>query len=674
MPTNVAFSAEGAATPALVKRLEKEAGRIQDVERRVEEGREFAFLKVMVRGIPLVSGLQLALEDALAKLPTPKKMQYQILRNVMETVEFVRPVHGLVALYGKEIVPVDALGLEAGRTTEGHRVLSAGPISIKDADSYEQTLRKSGKVEPRVDLRRTMIKAELKRAELELARHVGARPGGRVPVGIRPFVIDTERIEQPAHMFPSTINFELVERALYCSGRSPLLDEVTALVEWPRAYWGRFDERFLELPIECLALTMKKNQKYFPVFDTSAQLQPYFVVIANNDESLAGKEKASIAHNIVTGNERVLRPRLADAHFFYEQDRKSRLEDRVPNLARVVFHNKLGSQQERTRRIALLATAIARQLQANVELSERAALLSKADLLTEMVGEFPELQGFMGRYYALNDGEDEIVANALESHYRPRFSGDRLPQGLVACSVAIADKLDSLIGLFEVGGAPTGEKDPFALRRQALGVIRILVETPLRLDLYELVRLAENGFPKGFVRSSPNLVRRFINDRLKNYLREMGYDTLQVEAVVAQLNGLLYQARGRLKAVKEFAALPEAADLAAANKRVLNIIKKNEEIGFAFGPPQRTLMIEPAEIALMDALDRLTPVADKHFEAEDYEGNLRLLAGIKSDVDRFFEKVMVMVDDEKLRANRAGLLQQLGMLMNRVADISKLAR
>lgn len=672
MPADIAFSSEGTATPPLLKRLEKEAGRIQDVECRVEGGREFAFLKLVVRGVSLLGGLQLSLEGALAKLPTPKRMHYQVFGKRIETVEFVRPVHGLLALHGREIVPVSAFGLQAGRTTKGHRVLSAGSISIDSASSYEKTLREAGKVEPDFSARRMKIKEELERAELELARQAGALPSGRVPIGTRPFVVDTERSDPAAHIFPASVDFELVERAMHYSGGSALLDEVTALVEWPRAYWGYFDERFLELPIECLALTMKKNQKYFPVFDTSAKLKPYFVVISNNDGSLSGKKKSSMARNIVAGNERVLRPRLADAHFFYKQDKKSHLEERVPNLARVVFHNKLGSQLERTHRIVRLATAIAGQLQANVDFAARAALLSKADLLTEMVGEFPELQGVMGRYYALNDGENEIVANALESHYRPRFAGDKLPKGHVACAVALADKFDAIAGLFGIGEQPTGEKDPFGLRRAALGIIRIIVEHQLPLSLHFLVNEAFRGYPPTIGQAHTD-VQIFILSRFEGYLKDQGGSTLQVDSVLSMHPTQLSVVPRQLQAVKAFQALPEAESLAAANKRVANILRQAEAKGESYKNAELEYLKEPAERTLFKALQDTSRKANELFESGDYAGYLKTFAVLKSPVDAFFDSVQVMADDAALRHNRLALLQDLRDAMNRVADISKLA-
>ena len=628
---------------------------------------QFVVAHRKIKGEPLDQHLAGIVTKAIKQLPVPKFMRWG-----SSDEEFVRPVHGLIMMHGKRIVPGEILGVKSSNRTLGHRFLSRGMITLKDAKDYEPALLKQGKVIADFSKRRSTIKDQLNQMELTLAQEIARTSTGRTPISIQPLVIDTERKQQLPRVFPGTADREAIDRAVSCSGGSVLLDDVTSLVEWPRAYWGRFDEQFLAVPVECLALTMKNHQRYFPVFNKSAELQPYFVVISNLDESSRRIQKGQISKNIVLGNERVLGPRLADAQFFYNQDCKIRLEERVPRLAHVTYHNKLGSQRDRVDWIKLFSARIARDLDANSSLTERAAELSKADLLTDMVGEFPELQGIMGRYYALHDGESETVANAIEAHYRPRFAGDKLPNGLVACAVALADKLHTLVGMFAIGEVPTGEKDPFALRRHALGVVRILIETPIRLDAFELLRAAERSFPKELIKYNPQVLRDFVRERLRSYLREREGDVLHVEAVIGQLGGLLYQAPARLEAVRKFAKLPEAQDLAIANKRVLNIIRKNEEIGYAFKPPVRSLMKDRAEIALMDAVERLAPIAEQQFNDGDFEGSMRQLAGIKEDVDRFFDEVMVMVEDVEIRNNRAALLQQLGRLMNRVADISKL--
>jgi glycyl-tRNA synthetase beta chain len=492
-------------------------------------------------------------EDALKALPIPKVMRWGT-----GEAQFARPVHGLVMMHGKRVVPGKVLDTASGNVTSGHRFMGAAGIRLTNADNYEQALKK-GFVIADFAKRRAEIDKQLQ-AE---AKHLGASLGD------------------------------------YQS----LLDEVAALVEFPSVYVCEFEASFLEVPQECLILTMQQNQKYFPLFARDGKLLPNFLVVSN----MRVKDPTAI----VSGNEKVVRPRLEDARFFFNQDRKIRLETRVPQLANVVYHNKLGSQLERVERIQLLTGQIARALGADSALSQRSAWLSKADLLTGMVGEFPELQGTMGRYYALNDGEAREVADAIESHYRPRYAGDDLPLGRTACALALADKLYTIVGIFASGGAPTGEKDPFGLRRQALGVLRILMEAPIRVDLFELLRSTEEVFPGGLIKNDPNDVRRFILDRLRHYLRERGEDTLQVEAVVSQINGLIYQVSARLKAVKEFVQLPEAKELATANKRVLNIIYKNEEIRSRFVAPDKALMREPAEIDLMEAVDELAPIAKK---------------------------------------------------------------
>jgi glycyl-tRNA synthetase beta chain len=444
-----------------------------------------------------------------------------------------------------------------------------------------------------------------------------------------------------------------------------LLDEVTALVEHPTVYVGRFDPAYLEVPQECLILTMRQNQKYFPLFDSTGKLQPRFLIVSNM--------KVADPRHIIGGNERVVRPRLEDARFFYNQDRKERLEARVPRLAKVVYHNKLGSQLDRVQRIQLLAGSIARRLKADSAFAERAAWLSKADLLTGMVGEFPELQGLMGRYYAMHDGESPTVADAIEAHYRPRFAGDSIPEHLVACSVALADKLDTIAGLFGIGEQPTGEKDPFGLRRAALGVIRIIVEHRLALSLHDLVNDAFAGFPRSIGQAHTDM-QIFVLNRFESYLKDRGFSTLQVDAVLSKHPTQLNLVPQQLEAVKAFQALPEAESLAAANKRIVNILRQAEAKGESFSNAELKDLKEPAERTLFQALQEASAKADKLFERGDYTGYLKTFAVLKAPVDTFFDKVMVMVDHEALRRNRLALLQDLRGAMNRVADISKLAQ
>jgi glycyl-tRNA synthetase beta chain len=613
----------GKPTPALTGFARKNGIDVAALEQQDSpKGRVFV-ARINVAGSALDTVLAGIVKDAIKKLPIPKMMRWGARDD-----QFVRPVHKLVMLHGTRVVPGGALGLAAGNRTQGHRFMSSGDITLANAEEYEAKLRDQGRVVPVFDERKAAIDAML----LSEAKALGAELGAY----------------------------------------ADLLDEVTALVEHPSVYVGTFDKTFLEVPQECLILTMRQNQKYFPLFETGGRLLPQFLIVSNM--------QVSDPRHIVGGNQRVVRPRLEDARFFYNQDRRQRLEERVPQLARMVYHNKLGSQLDRVERVQLLAGAVARSLGADAEHAERAAWLAKADLLTGMVGEFPELQGVMGRYYALHDGESPVVADAIEAHYHPRFAGDTLPQGPVAAAVALADKLDTLVGIYGIGLAPTGDKDPFALRRHALGLIRILVELRLPLDLKELVELARKELSRN--REIPDWVTtevfNFIVDRLRGYLRDQGgYQAEEIEAVLSvlqkQVETRIDQLPARLAAVRTFGKLPEARELAAANKRVLNIIRKNAELGYEISAPDRALMKEPAEIALIDAVERLSPQAEAHLREGDFEGNLRLLAKIKPEVDRFFDEVMVMVDDEAVRKNRAALLQQLGALMNRVADISKLA-
>ena len=635
MPVSVALDAEGAPTPALIKKLDSLGlSYLLDVnasvwnERVSREGEgknESLFHTDVAAGLPLKDNLQIALSQALAKLPIPKVMSYQ-LEDGWSSVNFVRPAHGLVALHGTEVVPVSVLGLQAGRATQGHRFEAvAATLEIRDADSYEALMEKEGAMIPGFEKRRAEIARQLK----ETAAKINLKP-----------------IED-----------------------NDLLDEVTALVERPNVLIGKFEKEFLEVPQECLILTMKANQKYFPLLDAQGKLTNKFLIVSNirpDDASL-----------VIGGNERVVRPRLADAKFFFDKDRKQTLESRVAKLDSVVYHNKLGTQLQRVERIATLSGTIARLLKADKAEAELAARLSKADLITDMVGEFPELQGIMGRYYAQHDGEKQEVADAIEAHYHPRFAGDTLPQGAIACSVALADKLETLVGIYGIGQIPTGDKDPFGLRRHALGILRILIETPLDLPLGALLKIAADNFPANMLSATvAQDVEAFMLDRLRGYLRERDYEVSHIEAVLHVLDGRLHEALPRLGGVRDFAALEVAKDLAAANKRVQNIMRKNhEELGatVANAALKTTLLKESAERDLHQAMHDITPMAQGYLERCEYGKNLKVLVTLKPFIDDFFDKVMVMCEDKELRLNRAVLLQQLGKLMNQVADISKLA-
>lgn len=636
MPVAVALDAAGNATPALLKKLASvgaDATVVPSLKRAPDGKAEALFLDTVVAGVSLKDGLQKALDEALAKLPIPKVMTYQ-LADGWSDVKFVRPAHGLVALHGEDLVEIGALGLTAGRTTRGHRFESkAGTITIQSADSYERQLREEGAVIASFDQRRD-----------EILRQLQAQAA---PLGLTP-------IDAPE-----------------------LLDEVTALVELPNVLSCQFEPEFLAVPQECLILTMKANQKYFPLLDAQGKLTHRFLVVSNIHPDDASK--------VIEGNERVVRPRLADAKFFFDQDRKKTLASRVEGLAKVVYHGKLGSQGERTERVRAIAHAIVNQLrmaqhpytvEAKDEFdvldskAQEAALLAKADLLTDMVGEFPELQGIMGGYYARHEGLRDGVAKAIEDHYKPRFAGDALPRNHTGTVVALADKLETLIGLFGIGQLPTGDKDPFALRRHALGVIRILVENHMHLSLPELIQGALPAFGE-LIQDPTEALLGFFADRLAVSLRDQGYSAQEVDAVLALSPARLGDVPKRLGAVRAFAALPESASLAAANKRVGNILKKIE--GELPTEVQPALLTEAAERALADALAGVKPQADALFEQHDYAGSLKALAALKAPVDAFFDDVMVNAEDPALRANRQALLKQLHDAMNRVADLSRLA-
>ena len=629
MPVNVGLDASGNATPALLKRLNAlgaDASAVPQLKRAMDGKAEALFYDSMVKGATLAEGLQKALLEAIAKLPIPKVMSYQLERDCelpgWSSVSFVRPAHGLLALHGADVVPVHALGLTSGNTTQGHRFeASVSPVVIQHADQYAETLRKVGAVIASFAERKAEIAGQLAAA--------AASMGG----GVKP-------IEDDA-----------------------LLDEVTALVERPKVLVCSFEKEFLAVPQECLILTMKANQKYFPLLDAAGKLTNRFLVVSNINPADASA--------VIGGNERVVRPRLADAKFFFDQDRKKTLASRVAGLDKVVYHNKLGSQGERVTRVRSIAMAIGQQLggAALAAQADQAAQLAKTDLVTDMVGEFPELQGIMGRYYALNDGLAAEVADAIEDHYKPRFAGDELPRSPVGLAVALADKLETLVGMFGIGNLPTGDKDPFALRRHALGVVRMLADKALPLNLDSLVRDAGLAFGDKIQDASAVLLD-FIYERLAGSLREQGYSAQEVDAVLALRPQQLGEVSRRLAAVRAFAALPEAPALAAANKRIANILKKAPEVD---AHVSALLLKEPAEIALHAAMGLVLPEAHKQFEAGDYTASLQTLAALRAPVDAFFDGVMVNAEEMDLRLNRQGLLKSLHVAMNRVADLSKLA-
>ena len=607
---------DGKPTPALAGFARSCGVAVAELGKANDGKGEHYLARIAKKGEPLEAHLQDIVGSALKKLPVPKLMRWGD-----GDAQFVRPAHSLVMLHGKRVVDGELLGLKAGRSTLGHRFLGRGEIRLAAAGEYAATLRKEGSV---------MVEFAARKADIALGLRAAADKHGAT----------------------------LAEHAA-------LLDEVTALVEYPYVYTGTFDPAFLAVPQECLVLSMKQHQKYFPLVDGDGKLTPRFLIVANID--------AADPHNIVHGNERVLRARLSDAKFFYDQDRKTRLEARVPRLAGVVYHNKLGSQLARVQRVTGVAAAIARLIGADVNAVSRAAHLCKADLLTDMVGEFPELQGTMGKYYALADGEEPRVADAIEQHYRPRFAGDSLPEAKESCALALADKLDTLAGMFGLGQQPTGDKDPFALRRNALGIVRILVERKLAVSVSDLIKLAFSEYPPGVIGDAHTDLQSFILERLRGYLRETGYSANEVEAVLCMIPTQLDQVPLQLAAVRAFAELPEAASLAAANKRVANILRQAESKGESFANADAARLREPAERALFEALKAASLRATPLFRKMDYAGYLKAFAALKIPIDEFFDSVMVMVDDADLRKNRLALLADLRIEMNRVADLSMLA-
>ena len=606
-----------AAPAAIAGYARKHGVAVEALEHQDTPKGKIVAARIKIPGAILDTVLAKIVSDALKKLPIAKLMRWGD-----GDAEFVRPVHGLVMLYGKSVVPGTVLGLASSNRTRGHRFMGKAELVITNADAYEATLAKEGMVIADFAKRRTMIDELLQAAAKKQQAALG--------------------------------------------DYQDLLDEVTALVEHPSVYAGAFDAGFLDVPAECLILTMRQNQKYFPLFDSTGKLTNRFLIVSN-------MQVADPKH-IISGNQRVIRPRLEDARFFYDQDRRERLETRVPRLGKVVYHNKLGTQLERVERVQLLAGRIARALHTDHALAERAAWLAKADLVTGMVGEFPELQGVMGRYYAQHDGEPAAVADAIAEHYLPRHAGDHLPRHAVSCAVALADKLETLAGLFGIGQLPTGDRDPFALRRQALGVIRILIERDLPLQLDALIGDAFAVFPRELKLADAHTdLQVFFFERMRGYFADAGYTTQEIDAVLSLHPVAVNRIPLQLAAVRAFAGLPEAASLAAANKRVANILRQAEAKGETVRDADAKLLQEPAERALFDALQRASGIATPLFRSGDYTGYLKTFAVLKTPVDAFFDSVMVMADDAALRHNRIALLQDLRREMNRIADISRLA-
>ena len=637
MPVSVGLTADGQAAPSLLKKLAAkglEHVTVAELAREGEGKAEQLVYRGIAAGASLHTGLQAALDTALTSLPIPKVMGYQ-LADGETTVRFVRPAHGLVALFGDTVVPVGALGLTAGRTTYGHRFQGGGELSIADAGSYETTLSGQGNVIAGFDERRAIIEGQLRSNAAEL----GASLGDEADVG-------------------------------------PLLDEVTALVERPTVYVGQFDEEFLSVPQECLILTMRLNQKYFPLFDAEGKKLTHRFLIVSNMHLDNPK-------NIIEGNQRVVRPRLADARFFFETDKKQPLVNRVEQLASIVYHNKLGTQRARVDRLRLLSRWVAEQIGSNPEHADRAALLAKADLVTGMVGEFPELQGVMGAYYAAGNDEPADVVAAIHGQYRIRLDEPVTDENATATALFIAERADTLVGIWSIGLAPTGDKDPFGLRRAALGTISAFEQLAAGGRLAEgsgltlAALFAKAGEVLNAARAVPGdlvtsdhlqAVEQFVLDRYRNQLAT-SYERNAVDAVLA-VSPPLAQVIERIRAVIAFSALPEAASLAAANKRIGNILKKVEG---DVGTLNAAALVDPAERALADIVQQLQPRADERFEGGDFAGALTVLAAAREPVDAFFADVMVMADDLEVRRNRLALLAALHRTMNRVADLSRLA-
>jgi len=634
LPTSIAFDERGQASAPLQKKLAALGYAntpISQLEKSGEGKNEALYLNVTAKGADLQNSLQLAFEEAVKQLPIAKMMHYQVhnANGDLQDVEFARPVHRIVAMHGSHVLPIQVFGMTASNATEGHRFMSSGPIAIQSAVDYENTLEREGKVIASFSKRRQLIEAELLKAA------------------------QSDRVLMP----------------------DSLLDEVTALVEFPAIYTCHFDPEFLDVPQECLILTMQTNQKYFALTDDAGKLKNRFLIVSN----IATQRP----EGIISGNERVIRPRLSDARFFFQQDKKRSLESRIADLAKVVYHNQLGNQLERMGRVQAIAIHIANQIhEAGIGIDpktvSRAAELAKTDLLSDMVGEFPELQGVMGQYYALADHEHPDVAAACSEHYLPRFAGDALPKTLVGTVLAIADKLETIVGIWAIGLIPTGDKDPFALRRHALGICRLLIEKNLPLDLNTLIGLAKNQFSGVTLKNqvSEEAIYQFILERLRAYLKDhlLGdkpYIVPEIESVLCMNPGKINDLTVRLEAVRSFNELSEAPQLAAANKRISNILKKIE--GKLPSEVQTQLLRLPAEINLLKSLEALSPKLDQQFKSHDFIGLLQNLVALSQPIDQFFSDVMVMDEDLQLRQNRIALLNQLHQKMNLVADIGKLA-
>ncbi len=608
-----AFDADGNPSKAASGFARSCGVEVGQLERRETDKGSWLYFSSTEPGRSLRELLPDIVTAALAALPIPKRMRWGE-RNE----GFVRPVKWLILMLDREVVDAEVFGLKSSNCSYGHRFHAPGMLEIEDAADYEQQLLAKGMVIASFEKRRESVRKLVIKAALSL--------GGEV------------RID------------------------AALLDEVTALVEYPAVVCGRFDEGFLDLPAEVLVTTMQENQRYFALFGHDGRLLPHFISIANIDS-----RKPEV---VASGNERVIRPRFADAEFFFSQDRKQGLEKMRQRLDSVVFQEKLGSLGDKSRRIELLALEIAKRLGASGEQTARAAGLCKADLMSDMVGEFPKLQGIIGRYYAELEQEESEVCEAIEQHYWPRFAGDHVPRTALAQAVALADRLDSLVGIFTIGEKPGGDKDPFALRRAALAVLRIIVENELTLDVVKLCQAAADGYPEKLNATAAVYdVVEFIFDRQRAYYQELGIRFDVVDAVAHDYPGFLYDCDLRIRAVQEFQSHEAASALAAANKRITNILKKQPRTTAGV---DTKLLQEVAETQLYQLLKSLDESVVEMFARADYLAGLERLAQLRPAVDRFFDEVMVMVDDSEVKNNRLALLDELLQSFRRVADFSRI--
>ncbi|MEM9400999.1 MAG: glycine--tRNA ligase subunit beta [Pseudomonadota bacterium] len=613
-PVKIAFDDDGSPKPPATAFAKKCGVDVADLDRVATEKGEWLVHTATEAGQPMVELIAGIVEAALLAMPIPRRMRWGA-----SNTEFVRPVHWVVVLYGDDVVDTEILGVKSGRTTHGHRFHTDAPIDVPSPASYEDTLERDGYVFADMHQRRSLI--------VDGVNEAAKAAGGTV------------------------------------ADVGELFDEVNALVEWPVAVTGSFEDMYLELPREVVISTLTGHQRYFPIVDSNGELLPRFITVAN----LQSKQ----AELVIDGNERVIRPRLADAAFFWDNDRATTLEVRRESLAAVVYQQGLGSLADKAARVADIAAALAAETGEASDTVTRAAALAKCDLVTGMVGEFPDLQGIMGEYYAIADGETTAVATAIREHYQPRFSGDALPETSAGRLLAVADRIDTLAGIFALGKKPSGNRDPFGLRRAALGIVRLLSECELDIDLTALVTRAIDAQPtRGDADVAAELLG-FIHERLKGYITDQGTPVERFDAVAATQPATLPDFGRRLAAVNAFVQLDEAESLAAANKRIANILKKVD--GESRQAVDTDLLGEAAEQALFEQLNVASHTVQPLMAGGDYTESLKSLAGLKEPVDRFFDDVMVMTDDDAVRDNRIALLSELRRLFLGVADLSRLS-